>query len=90
LADHVIMPLPNQPVTLNVEQIAALTRKLSALRHDVNNNLALVMAAVEIIRRKPESTERMLNGLAEKPHKIAESVTQFSSELETALGVTRP
>jgi prophage DNA circulation protein len=90
LADHVIMPLPNQPVTLNVEQIAALTRKLAALRHDVNNNLALVTAAVEIIRRKPESTERMLTGLAEKPRKIAESVAQFASELEAALGITRP
>ena len=84
------MPLPNQPVTLNVEQIAALTRKLSALRHDVNNNLALVTAAVEIIRRKPESTERMLNGLSEKPQKIAEAVTEFARELEAALGITRP
>ncbi len=84
------MPLPNQPVTLNVEQIGELNRKLSNLRHDLNNNLALVTAAVEIIRRKPESTERMLNGLAEKPHKVAETIAQFSRELEAALGITRP
>jgi hypothetical protein len=90
LRDAVAMPLPNQPVTLNVEQIGELNRKLSTLRHDVNNNLALVIAAVEIARRKPESAERMWNGLAEKPQKIAEAVTQFSRELETALGITRP
>jgi hypothetical protein len=90
LADYVTMPLPTQPITLNVEQISELSRKLSILRHDVNNNLALVTAAVEIIRRKPESTERMLTGLSEKPHKIAEAVTEFSRELETALGITRP
>jgi hypothetical protein len=84
------MPLPNQPVTLNVEQIGELNKKLSDLRHDVNNNLALIIAAVEIVRRKPESAERMWNGLAEKPHKIAESVAQFSRELEAALGITRP
>jgi len=84
------MPLPKQPVTLNVEQIGELNRKLSTLRHDVNNNLALVVAAAEIIRRKPESAERMWNGLAEKPQKIAESVAQFSRELEMALGITRP
>lgn len=84
------MPLPNQPITLSVEQIGELNRKLSTLRHDVNNSLALVTAAVEIIRRKPESTERMLTGLSEKPHKIAESVAQFSRELESALGITRP
>jgi hypothetical protein len=84
------MPLPNQPVTLTVEQIGELNRKLSTLRHDVNNNLALVVAASEIIRRKPESADRMWNGLVEKPQKIAESVAQFSRDLETALGITRP
>jgi len=84
------MPLPNQPVTLTVEQIGELNRKLSTLRHDVNNNLALVVAASEIIRRKPESADRMWNGLVEKPQKIAESVAQFSRDLQTALGITRP
>ena len=84
------MPLPNQPVTLNVEQIGELNKKLAALRHDVNNNLALVVAAAEIIRRKPESAERMWSGLAEKPHKIADAIAQFSHELEKALGITRP
>ena len=83
------MPLPNQPVTLNVEQIAELQKKLATLRHDVNNDLTLVTAAVEIIRRKPESAERMWKGLAEKPQKIADAVTQFSRELEIALGITR-
>ncbi len=84
------MPLPNQPVTLNVEHIGELYNKLAALRHDVNNNLALVVAAAEIIHRKPESAERVWSGLAEKPHKIAESIAQFSHELEKALGITRP
>ena len=84
------MPLPNQPVTLNVEQIGELNKKLAALRHDVNNNLALVVAAAQIIHRKPESAKRIWAGLAEKPHKVAESVAQFSLELEKALGITRP
>jgi hypothetical protein len=84
------MPLPNEPVTLSAEQIEDLSKKLVNLRHDVNNSLALVSAAVEIIRRKPESAERMLSGLAEKPQKIAGFVAQFSRELETALGITRP
>ena len=84
------MPLPTQPVMLTVEQIAELNRKLAAMRHDINNRLALVTAAVEIIRRKPDSAERMLNGLAEKPQQISEAIAQFSRELETALGITRP
>ena len=84
------MPLPSQPVVLSVEQIGELNQKLSTLRHDVNNNLALVIAAAEMIRRKPETAERLWNGLMEKPHKISEAITQFSRELEAALGITRP
>jgi len=84
------MPLPSEPVTLNVEQIAELSKKLASMRHDVNNNLSLIMAAVEIFRRRPEAAARMLDSLSEQPHKIAKSVTEFTNELEKALRVTRP
>jgi len=84
------MPLPTDPVTLNVEQVSELNRKLSLLRHDVNNHLSLIMAAVELIRRKPDGAERMLSMMVEQPHKIAESITQFSHEMESALHITRP
>jgi len=60
------------------------------MRHDINNNLAMLVAATEIIHRKPEVAERMWGGLAEKPIKIAEAITQFSRELEKTLGITRP
>lgn len=84
------MPLPSEPVTLNVEQITELEKKLSNLRHDVNNNLSLIMSAVEILRRRPEAAERMLNSLSEQPHKIAKTVAEFSRELEAALQIRRP
>ena len=60
------------------------------MRHDVNNDLALMIASVELIRRKPESAERMWKGLTEKPLKVANAVTEFSHELEKMLGITRP
>jgi hypothetical protein len=84
------MPLPREPVILSVEQIDELNKKLAGMRHDVNNNLSLIMASVEILRRRPETAARMLDSLAEQPHKIAASVTQFCRDLETTLGVTRP
>jgi hypothetical protein len=84
------MPLPNSPVTLSVQQIAELDRNLSALRHDVNNNLSLIMASVELIRRRPEGAERLLNMLVEQPHKIAESLTRYSRETESVLGISKP
>ncbi|HTV75965.1 MAG TPA: hypothetical protein VMD57_03125 [Candidatus Baltobacteraceae bacterium] len=84
------MPLPTEPVTLSVEQLNELNQKIAALRHDVNNNLSLMMAATELIRRRPESAERMWLALTEQPQKVAETVAQFSRELEKALCITRP
>jgi hypothetical protein len=84
------MGLPTEPVTLNVEQLEALSKKLSGLRHDVNNSLSLITAAVELARRRPETAERMLNSLPDQPLKIAEAIARFSRELETALHITRP
>ncbi len=84
------MALPTEPVTLTVEEISELHRKLATLRHDVNNHLSLIVAAVELIRRRPDGAERMLAMLTEQPHKIAGTLTQFSGEVETALRITRP
>jgi hypothetical protein len=84
------MTLPNEPVTLSAGQIAELNKKLADLRHDVNNNLSLISAATELIRRRPESAAQLSPTLVEQPRKISETITQFSRDLETALGITRP
>ncbi len=83
------MTLPNQPVTLSVEQIAQLNQQLSKLRHDINNHLSLIMAALELIRQKPEMKERMMTTIAEQPPKIGAVVTQFSAEFEKTFGIKR-
>ena len=83
------MPLPSQPVTLSVEQLAEMNRQLATMRHDINNQLSLIMAAVELIRYKPQMAERMMATLAEQPAKINESIGRFSAEFERALGITR-
>ena len=82
------MGLPSQPVALTPEQVAALSRKLSDLRHNVNNNLALMVAALELIRRKPESVPRMITNLTEQPQKILEEIKRFAEEFEKALKIT--
>ena len=83
------MGLPSQPVTLTVQQIDELNRKLSNLRHDVNNNLSLIIAAVEVVRYKPATIERMIATLTEQPARITEAVVRFSDEFEKTLGITR-
>jgi hypothetical protein len=84
------MGLPTEPRTLTVEQIAELNRKLADMRHDINGELGVIVAAVELIRRKPESLERVLASLSEQPARIGESLKKFSLECEEALGITRP
>ena len=84
------MLLPSQPGTLTVEQIAELNRKLSTMRHDINNQLSLIMAAVELIRYKPKMSDRMLVTLGEQPPKIAMVLANFTDEFEHAFGITRP
>ena len=83
------MPLPTQPVHLTVEQIADLNGKLSTMRHDINNQLSLIIAAVELIRFKPQMAERMMATLVEQPPRIADTLAKFSVEFERALLITR-
>src|SRR5580765_3992068 len=84
------MGLPSQPVTLSVEQLEQLHRELAPLRHDINNTLSLIMAATDLIRYKPDLTDRMMTTLVEQPPKILGSLAKFSSEFERTLGITRP
>jgi hypothetical protein len=84
------MALPNEPVTLSVEQIGELNRKLSMMRHDVNGKLTQISLAVELLRLQPDGGERWLGLMAEQPQKIVAELAQFSRELEAALRITRP
>jgi hypothetical protein len=84
------MAMPTEPVTLSVPQIEELNRKLSNLRHDINGDLALVVAAAELIKLNPDILQRMLSTLLEQPPKIREKVDRFSAELEQCIGITKP
>ncbi len=79
--------MPSQPVSLNMEQVQELNHKLSTLRHDVNNHLSLIMAATELIRHKPELSERMMQTLCEQPPKISAAMAKFTAEFERAFGL---
>lgn len=83
------MGTPTQPVTLAPEQIAELNRKLSTMRHGINNNLAIIVSAAELARLSPERGKDMLGRLLEQPDKITEQIRQFSQDFERAFGITR-
>ena len=83
------MGLPAQPVTLTVPQIADLNQKLAEMRHNVNNNLALMVAALELLRRKPETAIKMADSISGQTNKLIEEIRIFSAEFEKAFGITR-
>lgn len=83
------MGLPDSPAVLSPEQIADLNRKLAHMRHEINNQLSLVVAALELVRFRPEMRDRMLNTLGEQPPKIMAEIAKFSSDFEHALKITR-
>jgi hypothetical protein len=83
------MQMPSQPVQFSVDEVRELNQKLSMMRHDINNQLSLMMAAAELIRHKPQMAERMLDTLIEQPGKISAAIHQFSADFESAFGITR-
>ncbi len=83
------MGLPTEPVSVSVQQLEELKKRLSTLRHDVNGDLALVVASAELIKLNPDSAPRMLATLLEQPPKIREKLDKFSAELEKVLGIGR-
>lgn len=77
-------------VTLSEAQILELHQKLRDMRHDVNGRLANIVAAAELIRLRPESTEERLKLLIDQPLKAADCLAEFSRAFEAVLGLTRP
>ena len=83
------MAVPNDPATLTAAQLTELNQKLSHMRHEINNQLALVVTAMELMRLRPEMSEKMLVTISQQPPTIMAEVAKFSAEFEQALGITR-
>jgi hypothetical protein len=79
--------MPAHPVTLTPEQVEALSIKLADLRHSINNHLSLIVAAVELIQRKPEMAVRLAASVLAQPEKISQEIRLFSQDLQKALEI---
>lgn len=83
------MELPQHSVMLTAEEISDLANCLSALRHNINNHLSIMTAAAEVLARKPELAERIVDNLLQQPPKISEQILKFSNAFETTLKIKR-
>jgi hypothetical protein len=84
------MGLPTEPVTLDANQIKALSQHLATMRHDINNHLSLILAGAELARHKPELVKRMIESLSQQPTKITDAISKFSDEFEKAFRISHP
>ena len=83
------MPPPYEPVTLSPGDIQELERLLGELRHNINNNLSLIVAATELMRRKPDMAARMAETIAQQPPKVLTELRVFSERMEAMLQIVR-
>jgi len=83
------MGVPNTPASLTAAQLAELNNQLAHMRHEINNQLAMVVAALEMIRFRPEMRDKMLTTISQQPPMIMAEVAKFSAEFEQAFGITR-
>ncbi|HEX7861243.1 MAG TPA: hypothetical protein VF773_13000 [Verrucomicrobiae bacterium] len=83
------MALPDKPIALEPDQVAELNKKLSTMRHNVNNYLALIVAASELLKRKPELAPRMMENIMAQPDRIIAEIREFSESFESILSIKR-
>jgi hypothetical protein len=79
---------PSTPIVITPEQLKELNQHLSHMRHEINNQLSLVVAALELVRYKPDLRDRMLETVAQQPPKITAEISKFSAEFERIFGIT--
>jgi hypothetical protein len=82
------MAQPDAPKTFSPQELREMKEKLGRMRHEVNNQLSLIVAAMEMIRFKPETTDRMMETLAQQPLKIQDEMARYSDDFERTLGFT--
>lgn len=83
------MGLPEKPIALSPEQVAELNQRLSTMRHNVNNHLALILAGTELIRRKPELAPKFIESIGQQPDRIVAELRGFSELFEGIFQITR-
>jgi hypothetical protein len=71
----------SESVRLSPADVLEIEKMLSDLRHNINNHLSLIAAAVELVRCRPDTIERMTKSIEEQPARIQQELRHFSERL---------
>lgn len=76
-------------VHLTAEQARELHKLLSDCRHNVNNNVSLIMSAMELAQLKPDSLPKMIKTAVDQSKKVTEEVMRYSMDFERIMQAAR-
>jgi hypothetical protein len=75
--------------SLNLSQLEVIqiAERLSTCRHNINNNLALMVASAEIVKRKPERIDKVIDTIFQQTEKLMNELNSFSENLKKVLDI---
>ncbi len=72
--------------SVSQEELVALQRKFSEIKHSINNALAVMMALSEMSQRRPDYSEKLASTVLSKAPQIVSSLQEFTQALNEKAG----
>ena len=72
--------------SISQEELVALQRKFSEIKHSINNALAVMMALSEMSQRRPDYSEKLASTVLTKAPQIVSSLQEFTQALNEKAG----
>ena len=73
-------------ISVSQEELVALQRKFSEIKHSINNALAVMMALSEMSQRRPDYSEKLASTVLMKAPQIVSSLQEFTQALNDKAG----
>ena len=73
-------------ISVSQEELVALQRKFSEIKHSINNALAVMMALSEMSQRRPDYSEKLASTVLSKAPQIVSSLQEFTQALNEKAG----
>ena len=73
-------------ISISQEELVALQRKFSEIKHSINNALAVMMALSEMSQRRPDYSEKLASTVLAKAPQIVSSLQEFTQALNDKAG----
>ena len=77
-------------ISVSQEELVALQRKFSEIKHSINNALAVMMALSEMSQRRPDYSEKLASTVLSKAPQIVSSLQEFTQALNEKAGGAKP